>query len=236
MERTDAIIGQVLQDKIPVIERSDQAHLSTREVRLIVPLARSDVMEIAEFKRMLQDRESPKARDSTDNLFNHILGALINITLIETLFHRWLVGRFDLEEDDTDVDISFLTETYYEALGEYGDMLSFGDPDHYDEVNETIFEYFGTNVVINETILRALCLELGYAVGVANVSHDQINDHRAYDYTSNPVEIDRLILHGETPMVVINYHEIDVSGVSTLEPFHMARGNPLEELVTMLRR
>lgn len=236
MERTDAIIGQVLQDKIPVIERSDQAHLSTREVRLIVPLARSDVMEIAEFKRMLQDRESPKARDSTDSLFNHILGALINITLIETLFHRWLVGRFDLEEDDTDVDINFLTETYYEALGEYGDMLSFGDSDHYDEINETIFEYFATNVAINETILYALCLELNYAIGVADVPHDRIDDHHAYSYSSNPIEVDRLILHGETPMIVINYHEIDISEVRTLDQPYMARDNPLEELITILRR
>lgn len=236
MKRIDPIIGQVLRDKIPVIERADQSHLSTREVRLIVPLTRSDVMEIAEFKRMLQDRESPDARDSTDNLFNLILGALINITLTETLFHRWLVGRFDLEEDDTDVDINFLTESYYEALGEYGDLLSFGDPNHYDEINETIFEYFGTNVAINETILHALCLELSYAAGVAGVPHDQIDDHRAYDYTSNPVEVDRLILHGETPMIVINYHEINISEVRTLGQPHMASGNPLEELVTMLRR
>lgn len=236
MKQLDPIIGQVLRDKIPVIERSDQAHLSTREVRLIVPLTRSDVMEIAEFKRMLQDRESPEARDSTDNLFNLIFGALINITLTETLFHRWMVGRFDLEEDDTDVDINFLTEAYYEALGEYGDLLSFGDPNHYDEINETIFEYFGTNVAINETILRALCLELGYAVGVASVHREQTDDHRAYDYTSNPVEIDRLILHGETPMVVIHYHEIDISKASALDSPFMSRDNPLEELLTMLRR
>lgn len=236
MRRVDPIIGQVLRDKIPVIEQADQAHLSTREVRLIVPLSRSDVMEIAEFKRMLQDRESPEARDSTDNLFNHILCALINITLTETLFFRWMVGRFDLEEDDTDVDINFLTETYYEALGEYVDLLSFGDPDHWDDINETIFEYLGTNVAINETILRALCLELGYAVGVASVLRDQMEDHHAYDYTSNPVEIDRLILHGETPMVVILYQEIDISEARTLDPPSMSRDSPLEELVTMLRR
>lgn len=236
MKRIDPIIGQVLRDKIPVIERVDESHLSTREVRLIIPLTRSDVMEITEFKRMLKERESTEARDDTDNLFNHILGALINITLIETLFYRWMVGRFDLEEDDIDMDINFLTDPYYEALGEYGDLLSFGDPDHYDEINETIFEYFSTNVSINETILYALCLELNYAAGVADVPHGQIDDHHAYSYSSNPIEVDRLILHGETPMIVINYHEIDISEVRTLDQPDMARDNPLEELLTMLRR
>lgn len=236
MRRIDPIIGQVLRDKIPVIERDDQAHLSTREVRLIIPLTRSDVMEIAEFKRMLQARESPEARDSTDNLFNLIFSALINITLTEILFYRWMMDRFGLDEEEVDVDINFLTEAYYEALGEYGDLLSFGDPNHYDEINETIFEYFGTNVAINETILYALCLELGYAVGMASVPHDQVGESHAYSYASNPIEIDRLILHGETPMVVIHYHEIDIRETRLLDFPHIPRDNPLEELVTMLRR